>query len=134
MGHYTINRSTNPWLYMALELVEPSYTFWERRGVVSGLESSPTGSLCLLRELGCFLVMIASSPLGVTLIFCTCWRHTCTASWTLTKYHCLPMRSKTPDLAKEWRTSWFGLAMAICKMMILQETNSYLLFNALEKI
>jgi len=44
----------------------------------------------------------------------TCWRHTWTASCTLTKYHSSPI-SKTPALDKVRRTSRFGLEMAICK-------------------
>lgn len=44
----------------------------------------------------------------------TCWRQTCTASWTRTKYHSFPIRSTTPALARVSRTSRLGLEMASC--------------------
>lgn len=46
--------------------------------------------------------------------FCTCCRHTCTASCTRTKHHAAPIKSRIPDLESSRCTCRFGLAMAIC--------------------
>lgn len=46
--------------------------------------------------------------------FCTCCKHTCTASCTRTKHHPAPIKSMIPDLDNRRCTCRFGLAMAIC--------------------